>query len=141
MPSLDEIAARNAEIHRLHAVDGLRRGVLAQRFGLRPKSVERIVTAERRRRAAEGLPPLERGASIVAPPPPPPPPPRPIRGEKARLVPTRIVAMTPFGPDVEHADPAKAEAERAPLWGGRYPRSPSVSASGIGSPALACAEV
>lgn len=140
MPSLDAITARNAEIHRLHAVDGLRRGVLARRFDLRPKSIERIVTAERRRRAAEGLPPLERGTQIVSPLPPPPPP-RPIRGEKARLVPTRVIAMTPFGPDVEHADPAWAEAERAPLWGGRYPRSPSVSASGIGSPALACAEV
>ena len=59
---------------------------------------------------------------------------------KASLVPTRIVAMTHFGADVEHADPAKAEAERRPLWGGRYPKSPAVHRSAIGSPAQVCAE-
>lgn len=135
MPSLDEITARNAEIYRLYAVTGLPQRELAERFGLGQGTISSIVQRERHWRAIEGLPPLEANEVVV-----PPPPPRPMRGERARLVPMRVIGMTHFGPDVEHADPAKAEAERAPLWGGRYPRSPGPARSVLGSPAGACVE-
>lgn len=64
----------------------------------------------------------------------------PAPASKARLVQTRVLRITPFGAEVEHADPRLAAYDASPFNGGRYPRSPRPVGSFCGSPALMCAE-
>lgn len=138
-PASPDIAARDAEIYRDYAMgrDSMRK--VAARWGLSQGRVAAIILIERRRRAVAGQVPLE--ARVLDPAPRPPtrfdlwP-----RAPSIRLMPTRVVGMTPFGPDVEAADPVRAAAEAAPLWGGRYPRRPSVARSAMSSPAGMCVE-
>lgn len=82
-----------------------------------------------------GAPPVPYSARSVAPSSAYDPPPK-----LWRLKPTRVIGWGGFGPEVESADAAMAAKEAAPLYGGRYPKSPAPRCSIYGSPAAMCAE-
>lgn len=124
--------ARNAEIVASYR-SGIRKCDVARAFAVDPAMVDRAIRAAEaaEERAARMMKLADLTMDLTAP-----------TERRGRLVPTRVIGPG-FGPgggrDVEHADAALAAADAAPLWGGRYPKTPQPRPrSATGSPAALC---
>lgn len=105
--------------------DGEAVASIAARFGVAVGTVKDLVSTAKAKRPAVETPAAQ--------------PPSPTR--RTAAIPTRIIGSGYGGsPDVEHADPVRAAADAAPLWGGRYPKAAQRAPfSATGSPGAMCA--